>query len=165
MDNNVGYQYAATVLHRGIVFVFTADADPKSDAIYYNVLDLEVASSDDALDWSGFNKLDFPKELRTVGMGMVTVPMSEDTTGGVAHGQFKVLSDQKYVYVFRRSNRIIFRYEIEPGKKIYEGTLRGEPVEIYDDTVIAFGQNGEELFRTTVEEPIHVRPAVHANSI
>lgn len=105
MDNNVGYQYAATVLHRGIVFVFTADADPKSDAIYYNVLDLEVASSDDALDWSGFNKLDFPKELRTVGMGMVTVPMSEDTTGGVAHGQFKVLSDQKYVYVFRRSNR------------------------------------------------------------
>ncbi len=105
MDNNIGYQYAATVLHRGIVFVFTASADPASDDIYYNVLDLEIASSDDALDWSGFNKLDFPKELRTVGMGMVTVPMAEDTTGGVSHGQFKVLSDQKYLYVFRRSNR------------------------------------------------------------
>ncbi|HEY5850286.1 MAG TPA: LamG domain-containing protein [Lysobacter sp.] len=103
--DNVGYQYATTVLHRGIVFVFTAGADPTSDDLYYNVLDLEIASSDDALDWSGFRKLDFAKELRTVGMGMVTVPMSEDTTGGVAHGQFKVLSDQKYVYVFRRSNR------------------------------------------------------------
>ncbi len=67
--------------------------------------------------------------------------------------------------LFRRSNRIIFRYEIEEGPKIYEGTLRGRPVTIYNDTVIAFGQKGEELFRTTVEEPIHVRPGQHANSI
>lgn len=103
--DNVGYQYAATVLHRGVVFVFTASADATSDAVYYNVLDLEIASADDALDWSGFRKLDFPKELRTVGMGMVTVPMSDQSTGGVAHGQFKVLSDQKYIYLFRRSNQ------------------------------------------------------------
>ena len=67
--------------------------------------------------------------------------------------------------LFRRSNRIIFRYEIEEGPKIYEGELRGRPVTIYDDTVIAFGENGKELFRTTVEEPLHVRPSRHANSI
>lgn len=103
--DNAGYRSAATVLHRGIVFVFSASADTASDELYYNVLDLEIASSDDALDWSGFRKLDFPKQLRTVGMGMVTVPMADDTTGGVANGQFKVLSDQKYIYVFRRSNR------------------------------------------------------------
>jgi len=67
--------------------------------------------------------------------------------------------------LFRRSNRIIFRYEIEEGPKVYEATLRGRKVTMYNDTVIAFGQDGRELFRTAVEEPVHVRPNVHANSI
>ena len=67
--------------------------------------------------------------------------------------------------LFRRSNRIIYRYEIEEGPLVYEGELRGKPVAVYDDTVIAFGENGKEIFRTTVEEPVFERPAVHANSI
>jgi nitrate reductase beta subunit len=67
--------------------------------------------------------------------------------------------------LFRRSNRIIYRYEIEEGPKIYEGEVRGRKVTLYNDTVIAYGRKGEELFRTTVEEPVHLRPAVHANSI
>ncbi len=67
--------------------------------------------------------------------------------------------------LFRRSNRIIFSYRFEQGPKIYEGILRGKTVTLYNDTVIAYGRDGEELFRTTVEEPVHVRPAVHANSI
>ena len=67
--------------------------------------------------------------------------------------------------LFRRSNRIIFGYRIEEGPKIYEATLRERKIEIYNDTVIALGREGQELFRTTVEEPIHVRPPVHANSI
>jgi nitrate reductase / nitrite oxidoreductase, beta subunit len=67
--------------------------------------------------------------------------------------------------LFRRSNKIIFRYEMKEGPKVYEGTLHGKPVTLYNDTVIAYGKNGQELFRTTVEEPVHVRPAIHANSI
>ncbi len=67
--------------------------------------------------------------------------------------------------LFRRSNRIIYRYEIEEGEAVYEGTYRGRPLTLYNDTVIAFGANGKEIFRTTVEEPLHVRPAEHANSI
>jgi anaerobic selenocysteine-containing dehydrogenase len=67
--------------------------------------------------------------------------------------------------LFRRSNRIIFGYKVLQGPKVYEGTLRGRKVTLYDDTVIAYGKDGRELFRTTVEEPIHVRPARHANSI
>jgi len=67
--------------------------------------------------------------------------------------------------LFRRSNRIIYRYEIQEGPKVYEGAYRGRPFTMYNDTVIAFGKRGQELFRTTVEEPIHVRPAIHANSI
>jgi nitrate reductase beta subunit len=67
--------------------------------------------------------------------------------------------------LFRRDNRIIFRYEIEEGEKIYEGTYRDRPFSLYNDTVIAFGREGQELFRTTIEEPIHVRSNIHANSI
>jgi nitrate reductase beta subunit len=67
--------------------------------------------------------------------------------------------------LFRRSNRIIFKYEMKEGEKIYEGTLRGKPVTLYNDTVIAYGKDGQELFRTTVEEPLHVRGGQYANSI
>src|SRR5215475_7147063 len=67
--------------------------------------------------------------------------------------------------LFRRSNRIIYRYEIKEGAKIYEATLRGRKITLYNDTVIAYGQDGKEIFRTRVEEPVHVRPNKHANSI
>jgi nitrate reductase beta subunit len=67
--------------------------------------------------------------------------------------------------LFRRSNRIIYRYEIKEGPKIYEAELHGRKITVYDDTVIAYGEDGKEILRTTVEEPIHVRPAKHANSI
>jgi len=67
--------------------------------------------------------------------------------------------------LFRRSNQIIARYEIEEGPKVYETTQNGKKFEMYNDTVIAFNRRGKEIFRTTVEEPIHVRPDVHANTI
>ena len=67
--------------------------------------------------------------------------------------------------LFRRSNRIIYRYEIQEGPKVYEGELHGKPVTVYDDTVIAYGRGGNEIFRTKIEEPVHVRPGAHANSI
>ena len=58
-----------------------------------------------------------------------------------------------------------FRYRIEEGPKIYEGTLNGKPVTVYNDTVIAYNRDDQEIFRTTIEEPLHVRPGKHANSI
>jgi nitrate reductase beta subunit len=67
--------------------------------------------------------------------------------------------------LFRRDNRIIYGYEIEKGPEVYHTTLRGKPFTLYNDTVIAYGHEGQELFRTTVEEPLYERPATHANSI
>ena len=67
--------------------------------------------------------------------------------------------------LFRRSNRMIFGYKVVEGPKVYEGMLRDRKVTVYNDTVIAYGKDGQELFRTTVEEPIHVRSNAHANSI
>jgi nitrate reductase beta subunit len=67
--------------------------------------------------------------------------------------------------LFRRSNRMIFGYEVLEGPKTYEGTLRGRKVTLYNDTVVAYGRDGRELFRTSVDEPLHVRSPRHANSI
>lgn len=67
--------------------------------------------------------------------------------------------------LFRRSNLIVFRYEIEPGPKVWETQTAQGKFELYDDTVIAFGHDGKELFRTKVEEPVYVRPEKHLNSI
>jgi len=67
--------------------------------------------------------------------------------------------------LFRRSQMIIFRYEFKEGPKKFETTIRGKPFTLYDDTVIAYGRDGQELFRTTVEEPIHVRPDKYVNAL
>ncbi len=67
--------------------------------------------------------------------------------------------------LFRASQTIVFRYEIEEGEKIFERTVNGKPWEIYNDTVIGFGRDGREVARVTVEEPRHERPDKHYNSI
>ena len=67
--------------------------------------------------------------------------------------------------MFRRSNQIIFRYEIQPGPKVFETQIHGKPFTLYNDTIIAYNKAGEEIFRTQVEEPFYVRPDKHQNSI
>ena len=67
--------------------------------------------------------------------------------------------------LFRRTNRIIFRYEIQEGPKVYETESHGRPFTMYNDTIIGYGEDGKELVRTQIEEPFHVRPATHQNSI
>lgn len=63
--------------------------------------------------------------------------------------------------LFRATQAILFKFKIEPGKKVFETTLGGKPWSLYNDTVIGYGRDGKELVRTTVEEPIHVRKQPH----
>ena len=67
--------------------------------------------------------------------------------------------------LFRTTQRIIFRYEIEEGKKVYERTVDGKAWAMYDDTIAGFDQAGNEVTRVSVEEPIHIRPERYVNSI
>ena len=67
--------------------------------------------------------------------------------------------------LFRKSNRIIFKYKIEQGPKVFETEIHGKPFTQYNDTIIAYDDAGQEMFRTKVDEPIHIRPAQHQNSI
>lgn len=67
--------------------------------------------------------------------------------------------------LFRRDHRIIGSFERLDGPKVYEREVRGKAFAMYDDTVVARGLDGKELFRTKVEEPVLVRPKQHANTI
>ena len=73
--------------------------------------------------------------------------------------------------LFRASQQIIFRFEIEEGPKVAEVEVMlpsGETKvqEIFNDTVLGFNKLGEEVVRVTIEEPTFERPAeVHVNSI
>lgn len=73
--------------------------------------------------------------------------------------------------LFRVTQQIIFRFQIELGPKVAEievtmpdGSTRVQ--EIYNDTIIGYNKLGEEVARVTVEEPTFERPAdLHVNSI
>ena len=67
--------------------------------------------------------------------------------------------------LFRRANQIIFKYELKEGPKVFETQIHGKPFTMYNDTIIGYNQAGKEVVRTQVEEPFHVRPSIHQNSI
>jgi nitrate reductase beta subunit len=66
--------------------------------------------------------------------------------------------------LFRATQLIIFRFEIEQGPKVTEIQVNGQTQEIFNDTIIGFGEDGTELVRTSVEEPFFERPGFQ-NSI
>jgi len=72
--------------------------------------------------------------------------------------------------LFRAQQQILFRFAIEKGPKVAEmdvtmpdGSHRTQ--EIWNDTVIGFNKLGQEVVRTTIEEPTFVRAKEHLNSI
>ena len=67
--------------------------------------------------------------------------------------------------LFRATQQIIFRYEIEEGEKILDTEMNGRHIEMYNDTVLGFNSQGDEIVRLSVAEPFHVRPAQYQNSI
>lgn len=67
--------------------------------------------------------------------------------------------------LFRTTQRMIFRYEIEEGPLVLETEINGKAWQMYDDTVIGFDAKGREAVRLSVVEPLHQRPAERLNSI
>lgn len=67
--------------------------------------------------------------------------------------------------LFRKTNRIIYRYKIVKGEKTYETEIHGKPFTQYNDTVIGYDQTGNVIVQANVNEPVHVRPDIHLNSI
>jgi len=67
--------------------------------------------------------------------------------------------------LFRSTQQIIFRYEIIQGPKVFEATVGGRKWEMYNDTVVGYGKDGQEVTRVSVEEGVQERPMQYINSL
>ncbi len=72
--------------------------------------------------------------------------------------------------LFRAQQQILFNYKIERGPKVAEVEVTmpdgsSKTQEIWNDTVVGFNKLGQEVVRTTVEEPTFERHEDHLNSI
>ncbi len=60
--------------------------------------------------------------------------------------------------LFRAAQAVIFRFDIEQGPKVNEITVNGRTQEIFNDTAVGFGADGNEIVRISVQEPFFERP-------
>ena len=67
--------------------------------------------------------------------------------------------------LFGKDQRICSHYEIKEGPKLFETEIRGKKFAMHNDTIIGYAKDGTKIIETTVEEPVHIRPDKHANSI
>lgn len=96
------FSQLVSVNFQGIVVVFGRPVGGQSTDIYFNVLAPDVQSDDDSLDWSGFSKLEFPKVVRQVGMGIITFKL-DVATMEPSSDPFRVVTDQRYISVVQQS--------------------------------------------------------------
>lgn len=89
---------------QGTVIALAREASQTDcDTLWYNILDLDVASTNDDLDWSGFIELTFPTELRPAGMALIDADLTMMPDLGTADAPFAAFGDSRYVYIFRQS--------------------------------------------------------------
>jgi nitrate reductase / nitrite oxidoreductase, beta subunit len=72
---------------------------------------------------------------------------------------------QAVLQLFRASQMIVFSFEVIEGEKVFEMNVNGEPFEVFNDTVVGYGKDGEELVRVSVIEEKFERPVQFLNSI
>jgi nitrate reductase beta subunit len=60
--------------------------------------------------------------------------------------------------LFRVTQRIMFSFDIEKGDAFEEIVVGGERMTLYDDTAIGRDEDGNEIVRVKVSEPIYERP-------
>jgi nitrate reductase beta subunit len=67
--------------------------------------------------------------------------------------------------LFRATQRIVFRYEVRKGPKVRDAVINGRRWAMYDDTVIGYDSQGNEVANLSVIEPMYERPSRYLNSI
>lgn len=148
------FEHVVTVRHQGALIAIAEATDPSSKAkgLYYNVLDLnhqetkkqksaaeskerEAAEAGHAGDpetwndsryWSGFKKLDFPREVRLAGMSLLTF---EAKVPGHSPGKrWAVVSNGGELYLFRSIGGTIYGNRYSLGSEPIGGGEGTKPV-------------------------------------
>lgn len=85
------------VTHQGkvVYFVRATQTHPPVSSVEYNILDLQLDSTSDNEDWTGYQELTPPPELAPGGMSVLTTQRTIDTSGLLC-----AVSDQHYIYLF-----------------------------------------------------------------
>ncbi|MCJ7439151.1 MAG: 4Fe-4S dicluster domain-containing protein [Acidimicrobiia bacterium] len=60
--------------------------------------------------------------------------------------------------LFRASRKIVFAFDVIEGPRFAEFVIDGRPVELFNDTVVGYDSQGNEIVRVSVDEPIYERP-------
>ncbi|MBL8518888.1 MAG: hypothetical protein JNM76_18155 [Betaproteobacteria bacterium] len=98
------YKSVRTVTHLGRVVGFTTRLDSQSGQylIGYTILSSQSSNPDEDSAWKDFELLTFPKQIRPVGHGVVTVEFKD---GPIPWEDvpIQVVSDDQHIYVFRQS--------------------------------------------------------------
>jgi hypothetical protein len=77
----------------------------------------------------------------------------------------KAIYNLAVLQLFRTTQKMIFRFEIEEGPLVREVEVNGKVWQMYNDTVIGFDAKGREAVRLSVVKPLHERPMERLNSI
>lgn len=101
--NNTTYNHTNTVVHQGISFAFFID---DSNDIFYLALDLQGLSSNDDQSWTAPDVLEFEDDIKPFvrPLGMTLIEADPKVAGTLTGSLFQVVSDGRYVYVFRLSS-------------------------------------------------------------
>jgi nitrate reductase / nitrite oxidoreductase, beta subunit len=67
--------------------------------------------------------------------------------------------------LFRATQRIIFRFEVREGPKVRDAIINGRKWSMYNDTVIGYDSQGNEVANLSVVEPFYERAKKYPNSI
>lgn len=120
---NSDFKYCNTVDFQGTIIAFFRDDD--NGQIYYDVLELKGTESVDDKSWTGyapvkFSQTDEDEELRPLGTQLIQ--LDREVTGNDDKSEFRVLSDDNYIYLFRGSdknsiylNRFVLVTEVDEG--------------------------------------------------
>jgi hypothetical protein len=99
-------RWATVVSHASRTIAFAAQAD----GIGYSVLNPGGENPEQDASWTDFSFLTFPRELRPVGRSVITVDFGADPIP-VADAPFAVVSDNRYLYVFRQSTNATLYFD------------------------------------------------------
>ena len=72
---------------------------------------------------------------------------------------------QAVLQLFRASPMLVIDFAVLTGEQVFEINVNGEPLEVFNDTVVGYGKDGEELVRVSVIEEQFERPVQFLNSI
>jgi len=156
-------KFARIVSHNGRVIVFSSRMDAGSgvNRIGYTTLQPSAENPDQDAAWKDYTFLSFPHELRTVCRSVITIDFKSADVP-VADVPFDVVSDGRYVYVFRQSNNAtlyVDRFVYDEGSERLINTWevrfrRSRKQDIPLDRKDTFGStdmNGKRFIEATIE--------------